>query len=149
MKKSQDRKANQQARKARRSHVRRLTPDSTIALTADQLAAANRQIEEFEANRKAHTIPGLKISLKLLKEAAALGDKWNLNRQLCPKAIGRILAGLFPVEMVIAHHHAWMKPVAEHRRLMIDMFDGVAFVDMPISFFNKVVAEHERRQAAA
>lgn len=81
------------------------------------------------------------ISKALLLEAAKAATQWGYNRQLCEKKIARISAGRYQVVMVIPHYHAFFEPVAEHRRLMVQIGKSYCFADVPMEFYQRVVSE--------
>lgn len=79
------------------------------------------------------------ISKALLLEAAKLGPKWDYNRQLCDKKIAELPNGRYKIVDTLPHYHAYFQRVPEHRRLMVQMPKGYCFVDVPMSFFGRVV----------
>ncbi len=80
------------------------------------------------------------ISKALLLEAAKKGLRWGYNRQLDDVAIARIPDRLYPILGYIEHFHSAGKPVAEHRRLFVNIKGSFSAVDMPVDFFERVVA---------
>src|SRR5262249_44206226 len=79
----------------------------------------------------------------LLQEAAQNAEKWDFNRQLDLDAINAIPDDArYPVELTLLHHHRHGEPAETHMRAMVamdaDKQGAVAFVDMPLEFFEKL-----------
>ena len=80
------------------------------------------------------------ISKALLMEAAKKGPLWDYNRQLDDKKLSSIADRRYPILEVLPHFHAFMKPVEEHRRLVVEINDAIAIVDVPMDFYQRVIA---------
>jgi hypothetical protein len=74
----------------------------------------------------------------LLLEAARNADKWDYNRQLDLDAINTLPDARFPVSFNMLHHHRHGELAEPHMRarVVMDAHGGIAFVDMPIAFWN-------------
>lgn len=82
------------------------------------------------------------ISKALLLEAAKSATKWDYNRQLCDKSIAEIPNRRYKIVKAFPHFHAFFQPVPEHRRIVWENDKGgLSFVDVPMSFFGRVVMD--------
>lgn len=80
---------------------------------------------------------------ELLKEAARNAVKWDFNRQLDRDAVSAIPDNCrYPVELWFTHHHRHGEPAEKHIRAQVAMDaapkGGVAFVDMPLDFWERL-----------
>ena len=76
----------------------------------------------------------------LLQEAARNAEKWDFNRQLDQDAINSLPDARFPVTLTLLHHHRHGEPAEEHMRAMVVLDDkgGIAIVDMPLEFWDRL-----------
>ena len=74
----------------------------------------------------------------ILQKAARNAEKWDYNRQLDLNAINSVPDARIPVCFSMPHEHRHGEPAETHVRAMVVMDDegGIAFVDMPVSFWN-------------
>jgi len=92
---------------------------------------------------------------ELLQEAARSAEKWDFNRQLSQEAMDALPSnGRYRVELWLTHQHRHGEPAEEHIRAQVAMNaapkGGVAFVDMPVEFWDRLPAYPVRiRKAVA
>lgn len=76
-----------------------------------------------------------------LIEIADRADRWDFNRQLDSKAVRTLPKGrgiVYPVSMTLPHEHRHGEPCEPHMRLVVDMPNDTAIVDVPLDYFNKL-----------
>src|SRR5262245_58237097 len=88
----------------------------------------------------------------LLMEAANRGPEWDYNRQLDPDALGGLDPNArFPIVFLLNHFYRAGVPCEPHIRCGVEV-EGpsgpVAFVDVPVEFFERLPKEVDHGTAA-
>lgn len=80
------------------------------------------------------------VTFDHLCEIGDEGIKWDYNRQIDSDYIRENVPcdSRFLVTMHFEHNHRHMEPCEPHMRLVIEMGNGLAFADVPMSYFRKL-----------
>ena len=91
---------------------------------------------------------------ELLQEAARSAETWDFNRQLDLDAMNAVPDDCrCPVELWLTHYHRHGEPAEKHIRAQVAMDSaprgGVAFVDMPLDFWERLPKHPVRMRKSA